>query len=440
MEAKRPEELTKMTQANTLANLVPSIMNAIGGGDVRTQQALQQQKQRNNARLEGQKEQMFMRSIMTPGSGEVTQELIMQQASLYGIQPQKAMQLFTQFDSYRKAKAQETRAKEKEIQDKTSFDAFKRLQQGVKPSTDSWDIDSGLGASNAGQDLSNSLNRSDFGTWQSLKRQKEKDALLKVQQAKNDAWTKESRGRKRRTWEKEDDATSKAQAVDDAWGKIISMGAQGDTGKYIANLPLDVQAGVKQKQATQKLLNIENYRKGVKFDADIKKINADTLSKLDKTKDKSKKFISEGNSYTKRADAILKKYPIGGYGEMQDMANAGDATAAQDFKNYQRYMKKANKAYDSAYSGPQKKGGTPRRLSAEDAKMMGARQSADGRFFIKAGDGKFELVTIDDTPGPTLPKNPVSPGLSDSDISNQRGLPPAPKLHNINYGKPGRSK
>jgi len=109
---QRPEELTKLTQANALAKLVPQIMNAIGGGDRRTQEALAQQAQQNQLNMEGQKERMFMRSIFSKNSGEITQDLIMQQAALYGINPQKAMQLFMQFDAHKKAKASDKRNEE----------------------------------------------------------------------------------------------------------------------------------------------------------------------------------------------------------------------------------------------------------------------------------------------------------------------------------------
>lgn len=108
----QPDAMAKMTQANAMAAIVPQIMNAIGGGDQRTQQALQQQQQMNMQNLEKQKEQMFMRSVFSPTSGEITQDLLMQQASLYGIQPEKAMDLFVKFDTHRKMKEKEKMTKD----------------------------------------------------------------------------------------------------------------------------------------------------------------------------------------------------------------------------------------------------------------------------------------------------------------------------------------
>ncbi len=107
-----PAEITKTTQANSLAAIVPQIMNAIGGGDQRVQEALMQQQQVNAQNFEKHKEQMFMRSIFSPSTGEITQDLLMNQASLYGIQPEKAMALFVQFDNHRKAKTQEKMVKD----------------------------------------------------------------------------------------------------------------------------------------------------------------------------------------------------------------------------------------------------------------------------------------------------------------------------------------
>ena len=107
----RPDELTKMTQSNSLAAIVPQIMNAIGGGDQRTQQLLAQQQQGNAEMLEKQKEQMFMRSIMSPTTGEITPDLIRKNAALYGIPQEKAMETFIKFDAFRKAKkAEKTQA------------------------------------------------------------------------------------------------------------------------------------------------------------------------------------------------------------------------------------------------------------------------------------------------------------------------------------------
>ncbi len=104
---KTPEQITKMTQANAMAAIVPQIMNAIGGGDRRTQEALQKQSQQNDSRMEKQRLQMFMRSIMSPDSGEITPELITQQAQLFNVPALEAMKGVLSLQKFTKDKAKD---------------------------------------------------------------------------------------------------------------------------------------------------------------------------------------------------------------------------------------------------------------------------------------------------------------------------------------------
>lgn len=97
----------KKQQSSLLADLIPQIMNALGGGDHRTEVILANQRARNQERVDGQNLRGFMRSIMSPSTGKITPQLLMEQAELWGVDPGTAMNTFGAFQKFRQGGQQE---------------------------------------------------------------------------------------------------------------------------------------------------------------------------------------------------------------------------------------------------------------------------------------------------------------------------------------------
>lgn len=93
----------KKQQTGILATMIPQIMNAMGGGDPYVQRALQQQQQQYEQRIMQNNLRGFMRSVAMPGTGDITPELIMEQAQAWDVPADMAMQAIMQFQAFRKA-------------------------------------------------------------------------------------------------------------------------------------------------------------------------------------------------------------------------------------------------------------------------------------------------------------------------------------------------
>jgi hypothetical protein len=91
-------------QQEVLASLVPQIMNALGGGDARTTQLLMQQQQQFKQEQQKKNLQGFMRTVTMRETGEITPELIMNQAEAWGVDPGQAMQAIGAFQQFRQKK------------------------------------------------------------------------------------------------------------------------------------------------------------------------------------------------------------------------------------------------------------------------------------------------------------------------------------------------
>lgn len=122
-------------RANKLATILPDIMNALGDGDPVVQQALNQQKSKYMDSIKQQNMNAFMRTVMMPSTGEITPELVMQQADLFGVDPMEAMQRVQQFQQFRQKK-QEMQSAYKRNPDgtmtKRSFPVGAQLPQGFE--------------------------------------------------------------------------------------------------------------------------------------------------------------------------------------------------------------------------------------------------------------------------------------------------------------------
>ena len=87
-----------------LAAMIPQIMNAIGGGDERTQALLMKQDQQNQQRMKMNNIQNFMRAVTSSSTGEITEDSITHFANIFGVAPNDAMKVITDFENHRAAR------------------------------------------------------------------------------------------------------------------------------------------------------------------------------------------------------------------------------------------------------------------------------------------------------------------------------------------------
>ena len=87
-----------------LAAMMPQIMNAIGGGDERTQALLMKQDQQNQQQTKMNNIQNFMRAVTSSQTGEITEGSIQHFAQLFNVAPNDAMKVITDFENHRAAR------------------------------------------------------------------------------------------------------------------------------------------------------------------------------------------------------------------------------------------------------------------------------------------------------------------------------------------------
>ena len=93
----------KAQQTSKLAALLPEIMNAIGGGDQKTEQILAQQRAASEQQVQQNNLKNFMRAVISPQTGKITPESITHYAELFDIRPDVAMKAIETFVNYRKS-------------------------------------------------------------------------------------------------------------------------------------------------------------------------------------------------------------------------------------------------------------------------------------------------------------------------------------------------
>lgn len=361
---KSPEAMTKMTQSNALAAIVPQILNAIGGGDRRTQELLMKQQGQNNIQMDKQKEQMFMRSIMSPGSGEITQDLIMQQAALYGVSPQAAMELFMKFDSHRKAKAQEKRQEEiyqrglndynKEQSDLSTLGQLQNTTQiGSDPGNQVVTHGDPLGFS-IPERQDSALSRLSYPArkkfesdqWNTLKQGQEQKGWgrsdTEFSQGQEDRkntndWNSLVRKHTQKGWDEKDLTLKESKQVEDAVAKVISMGQQADYRGYLSSLPINIQRKVQSELTILKNAGEDRYLKNKKLKAEIQKTEYESSptnpKKTRETVDQAiqdNKYIQE--QYKGKKDIEGNEIP--GHISLKKAATAGDTKALRDYKTF----------------------------------------------------------------------------------------------------------
>lgn len=93
----------KAIQTNKLAALIPEIMNAIGGGDQKTEQILAQQRAASEQNVRQANLKNFMRAVVSPQTGKIMPESITHYAELFDVRPDDAMKAISDFVRYRKS-------------------------------------------------------------------------------------------------------------------------------------------------------------------------------------------------------------------------------------------------------------------------------------------------------------------------------------------------
>jgi hypothetical protein len=126
----------KDSQMMALANILPQVMNAIGGGDLRTQKLLQEQNAANEQRMEAVKSQNAMKYIMHEAqTKEITPELIAQSAQMFNVNPMKMMQDIQAFQAFRKEKKQKEQTEEAIPHDCAHRSILQSTQSHKRPNT-----------------------------------------------------------------------------------------------------------------------------------------------------------------------------------------------------------------------------------------------------------------------------------------------------------------